>query len=397
VTLDARTGALLWEKPVEVTGAASGAYWCSLGAICQDDVLVLFGVFLDGHYWTQFFDGQFDTRQVVAVAAQDGATLWRKPIGYRVRPLVVGDTLHAEPWAYDLRTGVQRTRVHPVTGREEAWQFARPGHHCGTPAAAPHMLLFRSFTLGWYDLVNDFGTQHFGAQRPGCWINFIPANGLLLMPEASSGCMCPFPNSCSIVFKHHSGETRQWAYFSQPGAMTPVKHLALNMGAPGDRKDDTGVLWLGYPRPSGSLVLQYPLELSLFPGSTYFTHDPARLEIEQTDAPWLFQTGVLGLKKCKIPLAESGDGPARYTVRLAFAELEHDTAGQRLFDIKLQGQTVAEGLDIFQEAGGRNRAMIRTFAGIEADEVLTLEFVPRVAQPDREQLPVLQAVEIERE
>ena len=43
--------------------------------------------------------------------------------------------------------------------------------------------------------------MHFGAQRPGCWINFIPAAGLLLMPEASAGCMCPFPNMCSVAFQ----------------------------------------------------------------------------------------------------------------------------------------------------------------------------------------------------
>ena len=55
-------------------------------------------------------------------------------LGYRVRPLVVGDTLHAEPWAFDLRTGRQKMRVNPITGREEIWQFARPGHHCGCPA-----------------------------------------------------------------------------------------------------------------------------------------------------------------------------------------------------------------------------------------------------------------------
>jgi hypothetical protein len=29
--------------------------------------------------------------------------------------------------------------------------------------------------------------------RPGCWINLIPAGGLLLMPEASSGCTCEYP------------------------------------------------------------------------------------------------------------------------------------------------------------------------------------------------------------
>lgn len=396
VALDSYSGEQLWEKPVEVTGAAGGQYWCSLGGICKDDTLLLFGVFLDGHYWTQFMSGQFESRQVVALSAKDGETSWRKNIGYRVRPLVIGDTLHAEPWAYDLKTGEQKMRVNPVTGQEEPWQFARPGHHCGAPAAAPHLMLFRSYNLGWYDLDNDYGTQHFGGQRPGCWINFIPANGLLMMPEASSGCMCPFPNICTVVFKPRT-ENRQWAYYSQTGPMTPVKHLALNLGAPGDRKDSNGTLWLGYPRPRGFLVLQYELALTTYPGYSNFNHDPERLQIESTNAPWVFRSGVSGIRQCKIPLAEAGDGRARYTVRLAFAELEHDAPGERVFDIKIQDDVVAKAFDVVERAGGKNRAFIAEFTGIEIDEELKIDFDAGSSRPDAGRLPVLQGIEVERE
>jgi outer membrane protein assembly factor BamB len=396
VALDAATGSDLWEKPVEVTGASGGAYWCSLGSIYSRDTLVLFGVFLDGHYWKQFFDGQFESRRVVALSGKDGGLLWQKQIGYRVRPVVIEDTLHAEPWAYDLRTGKQKTRIHPVTGREEVWQFARPGHHCGCPAASPHTLLFRSLNLGWYDLENDFGTQHFGAQRPGCWINFVPANGLLMVPEASSGCMCAFANICTLVFKSRA-ENRQWAYFSQPGRMTPVKRLALNLGVPGDRKDASGALWLGYPRPSGSLVMPLKAGLSFFPGWSYFKHDSARLEIEGTDKPWVFRSGMSGLRQFTLPLAEPADGKARYTVRLAFAELEHEAAGKRVFDIKLQGKIVSEGFDVFREAGAKNKSVVKEFTGIDADEKLTVEFLSKTANPAPDQLPILQGIEIERE
>lgn len=394
--LDAATGQTQWEKPVEVTGAVGGSYWCSLGSIYRDDVLVLFGVFLDGHYWKQFFAGQFQSRRVVALSGDEGKLLWQKHIGYRVRPLVIGDTLHAEPWAYDLRTGKQKTRIHPITGREEPWQFARPGHHCGCPAAAPHALLFRSYNLAWYDLDGDFGTQHFGGQRPGCWINFIPASGLLIVPEASSGCMCPFPNACTAVFKSRK-ENRQWACFSQPGPITPVKRLALNFGAPGDRKDASGALWLGYPRPGGSLVLSFRVGLSLFSGGSYFRHDPARLKIEGTKRPWVFRSGIEGLRQCTLPLAKPTDGTARYTVRLAFAELDHTAAGKRTFDIKIQGKVVAEDFDVFKEAGGRNRAIVKQFEDIEAAEKLVVEFVPGATDLPPDRLPILQGIEVEKQ
>ncbi len=396
IALDTTTGEKVWEKSVEVTGAIGGNLWCSLGAVYHNDVLVLFGVFLDGHYWTQFLAGEFESRRIVALSGKDGALLWEKPIGYRVRPVVVGDTLHAEPWAYDLHTGRQQTRIHPVTGREEVWQFARPGHHCGCPAAAPHALLFRSYTLGWYDLDNDFGTQHFGAQRPGCWINFIPANGLLMVPEASSGCMCPFPNMCTAVFKPRQ-ENRQWAYFSQPGSMTPVKRLALNLGAPGDRKDASGDLWLGYPRPGGSLVLPLTIDVSLFPGGGYFNHDATRLEIDDPQKPWVFCSGLRGLRQCKIPLAKPDDGTARYTVRLAFAELDNPAAGKRVFDIRIQGQVVAKAFDALREAGGPNKPLIKEFKGIQSDGELSVEFVPAAANPAPDEQPVLQGIEVVRE
>ena len=36
--------------------------------------------------------------------------------------------------------------------------------------------------------------------RPGCWINMIPANGMLLIPEASSGCTCDLAIQTSMAF-----------------------------------------------------------------------------------------------------------------------------------------------------------------------------------------------------
>jgi len=394
--LDAETGKAVWAKPLEVTEASGGAYWSSLGSIYNDGVLVLFGVFSDGHYWKQFFAGQFGRRRVIALSAKDGGELWTRHIGYRVRPIVVGDTLHAEPWAFDLRTGKQKMRTNPITGHKEIWQFARPGHHCGCPAASPNIMLFRSYTLAWYDLVGDYGTQHFGSVRTGCWINFIPANGLLMVPEGGSGCMCPFPISTTVVFTNRQ-ESRQWAYYSQPGALTPVKRLALNLGAPGDRRGPGGALWLGYPRPGGSLVLRFKVDLSYFPGWSTFRHDPARLRIEGTDKPWVFRSGVLGLKKCQIPVMGAEDGRARFTVRLAFADLDQGQPGVRVFDIKLQGKTVAEGFDVAAAAGGQNKAVVKEFKGIECDGKLTIELVPKAPKPEPRQLPVLQGVDIERE
>jgi len=396
VALDAKTGQKIWEKVMDLTGCGGGAYFQTIGTIYKDGVLVVFGVYTDGHFWREFFAGQFESRRITVLDAKDGNVMWSKCIGYRVRPLVIGDTLHAEPWKFDLRTGEQKMRVHPVTGRKEPWQFARPGHHCGCPAGSPNGLFFRSYFIGYYDLAGDYGTMHFGAQRTGCWINFIAANGLLLIPEASSGCMCPFPNMCTVVFKHRKAN-RAWAVFSSPGDMTPVKHFAINLGAPGERKDSQGRLWFGYPRPGGWLVLQFKLETRFVPGGTFFKRNSDTIQVSGTDCPWVFASGGLGLSRCIIPLLGEADGKASYTVRLAFADLDNDQPGKRVFDIKLQGKVVCKDFDIVKEAGGGNAAVFKEFKGIESEDKLTIELVPKVAKPDKLQMPLLQGIVIERE
>jgi outer membrane protein assembly factor BamB len=391
-TLNAETGRLTWRQPIDLTDCGGG----TVASMVNDGVLVFFGVYLDGHYWQQFFAGEFASRRVVALSAAEGEFLWSEPVGYRVRPLIVGDTLHTEPWAFDLHTGEPRTRTHPVTGQTDRWQFARPGHHCGLPTASPNCLFFRSYNLGYYDLEGDYGTMHFGAQRPGCWVNFIPAGGLLLFPEASAGCMCPFANMCTVVFRP-TDANKAWAYYSAPGPMTPVERLGINLGAAGDRQDAAGNLWLGYPRPSGSLVLQFKLDVAFHPGGSFVERNSTYTPVAGTDDPWLFTSAAYGLKKCVIPLLDASDGKALYRVRLALADPDNDRPGRRVFDVKLQGNVVAENLDVAEAAGGRDRAFFAEFDGIEVTDNLAIELVPKGSGSSPEQAPILQGVEVVRQ
>lgn len=399
VALDLETGRTRWEKGLDLTNcggwhAATNSYGAILATMYNQGVLVFFGVYLDGHYWQQFFAGQFDTRQVKALSGEDGKLLWSRQIGFRVRPLVIGDTLHAEPWAFDLHTGEPRTRVHPVTGQTGRWQFSRPGHHCGLPIASPNCMFFRSYNLGYYDLVGDYGTMHFGAHRAGCWINFIPAGGLLLVPEASAGCMCAFPNMCTVVFQPKQ-QNKAWATYSADGPMTPVRRLAINLGAAGDRNDSGGGLWLGYPRPfQGRLSVPLEIQPTFYPGGRFVSGNSVYAPFTGTDDPWLFASAALGLQKCEIPLLGKGNAGALYRVRLALADPENDQPGQRAFDIKLQGKLVEEGFDIVKAAGGRNRAVFREFDGVEVSDKLLIELVPKADKPTPRQLPILQGIEI---
>jgi len=388
VALDTQTGRKVWEKPLDLTDCGATL----LSTLYQDGLVVLCGAFGDGHLWSEFFAGVMAPRRITVLAASDGALVWSKPLGYRTRPVIIADTIYADPWAFELRTGERKMRVHPVTGDPAPFEFGR-GHHCGFAAGARNMLFMRSLTSAYYDLALDSGVFHFGGHRPGCAVNMIAADGLLIEPEASSGCVCPHAVQSTVVFKPGQVD-RAWGTFCSQAPVTPVKHLAVSLGAPGDRRDGQGTLWLAYPRPVLPLSLKLNLGANLVPGGGYFNHEPERLQVEGTAAPWRFASGCCGLTKCAIPLLGPDDGAAGYTVRLGFVPADTGP-GQRVFDIKLMGQVVCRKFDAATAAGG-NKTVVQEFLDVPVSRDLTLELVPAVKNPSKEQAPLLNWIEIVR-
>src|SRR5581483_1027509 len=92
--------------------------------------------------------------------------------------------------------------------------------------------------------------------------------------------------------------------------------------------------------------------------------------------PWVTSSGALGLSEVNINLGPEAMSPRKYTVRLYFAEPEKLSSGQRLMDIDIQGHPVLREFDIFREASGGFRTVIKEFRGIEAAEALTIRLKP---------------------
>lgn len=110
-------------------------------------------------------------------------------------PTIVGETVYQQPYAYNLHTGE----------RKSDWQFARGGHGCGALSASATSVFFRAANPTMCDLATGKNSKVTQVSRPGCWINMIPAGGLLMIPEASSGCSCNFPIQASMVFAPKAG------------------------------------------------------------------------------------------------------------------------------------------------------------------------------------------------
>jgi hypothetical protein len=85
-----------------------------------------------------------------------------------------------------------------LTGKRLPFDFSR-SYGCGILAGSKRLLVYRSATLGYWDLEGAQRTENYGGIRPGCWINAIPAGGLVLLADAASWCTCSYLNQATIA------------------------------------------------------------------------------------------------------------------------------------------------------------------------------------------------------
>lgn len=378
VALDMRTGKTLWNRPLDISETCHHILFLNYAK----DTVLLTGTSNKNrkvHYHLYTFE------------SETGEPLWYRehfhpfwPIGgdhgeQTRHPVIMDDVIYAEPYAYNLRTGEPVTRVHPVTGEEVLWDIYR-GHGCGTFSASDGCLFYRSTYQGMNDIQADAGPSTWTGIRPGCWINMVPAGGVLLVPEGSSGCTCPFPLQTSVAY-YPTQRKENWSAFQSQGNIQPVKHLAVNLGAPGDQRAKDGTLWLSFPRPPDGRTIKLPIEIQFAEGSGYFRQNADAVSVQETDEPWVFTSGCSGQVTCSVPLTGGGDAPALYTVRLCFAELSDISEGQRVFDVKLQGKVVLNDFDIVKAAGAANTAVVKEFTDIAVNDALSIELVPKASAP----------------
>ena len=402
VALDAGTGKKQWEKPLDVTGCGGDG----MAAAYQDGVLLFFGSSGTHDAW-RFQNNSLKWRRLIALSAQKSEVLYSYPLNYNARPVIVGNQVFIEPRACDLHTGEIKKRIHPISGELVEWEYLRPGHTCAVTSASANMLFYRSSSTAMYDFENDRGLTLFGGIRPGCWINMIPANGLLLFPESSSGCTCSFPLRSSVVLKHKKTRSQPWNVFIAGKTTGPAKHFYINFGAPADMKDDDGNLWFGYPNPETDYLqnhypdygVKFNLNEQIIQEMGYFSSDFRGKVVNGSQKPWLFTSGCIGLLKCEIPLIDAGNGEnsAVYTVTLGFNAPAGDRNGQREFDVLLQGETVVSSLDVVEEAGAPDKAVIKEFKGVNVTDVLLLEFLPKQENPGIKQAPIINFIQVVRE
>ena len=159
-----------------------------------------------------------------AFSAEDGRPLWDVaevtglPVGgshgeQEQHPLVANGTVFFKTFTCDLATGkTSRTWKLPMGG-------------CGALSASNHCTFFRASTAWFADLTTAAGAPLTGVTRPGCWLNMLPAGGLLLAPESSAGCTCQYPIQTSLAMRPLAEPAPQIMLVAADGSRVPVGDL----------------------------------------------------------------------------------------------------------------------------------------------------------------------------
>jgi len=242
LALDARTGKVRWTSDDDVYGT-------TLAVSTEHDVLLM------GYNKVGFArpSDRFG-RGMRAYRASSGEVLWASKFT-GTRPAIVGRTVYSFPGAWDLLTGTQRTVTDSKPGRRagDVWHIRGKGQGCGLVAGCENLLTLRSAAIGYYDLSYDRGwLENYGGIRAGCFINALPACGIVIVPDDTRACRCSYQNQATVALIRRG--VRPPEIDPQPGQRN------FRLGRWSKEPLFTSTLAVVISHPDASLEIRYTLD-----------------------------------------------------------------------------------------------------------------------------------------
>lgn len=119
-----------------------------------------------------------------------------------------------------------------------------------------------------------------------------------------------------------------------------------------------------------------------------WVHVDGKVNIRYPKRPTAFSV------RTQVRLSTQSREPKPYTVRLHFADLENHSPGERVFNVKLQGEVMLEDFDLVAEAGGKDRAVVKEFKSVMAVDTVKLELVAATGEMNAATAPIISGLEI---
>lgn len=320
VAVDHRSGRKLWQIDRDIFGT-----W--LGYSKEKDALLQAGASASDRLTDESGTG------MAVYSGKDGSVRWRNDSLSYSGPCILHNNLiitNANSYkesagAFNIDTGEQKLIANPLTGELKPWKITR-AYGCNSIIASENLLTFRSGAAGFYDLLSDSGTGNLGGFKSGCTSNLVVANGVLNAPDYTRTCSCAYQNQTSLALVHMP-QMEMWTVNSAAAGSSdaPLNSVGINFGAPGDRRDPDGLLWLEYPVVAGESP---PLPIHVDPSARYFQRHAATME--GSELPWVLSSGLTGVSEIRIDLHQAGNsgGSAGITVDHQFDDAEENQNGE---------------------------------------------------------------------
>ncbi|HZF16412.1 MAG TPA: glycoside hydrolase family 2 TIM barrel-domain containing protein [Steroidobacteraceae bacterium] len=199
----------------------------------------------------------------------------------------------------------------------------------------------------------------------------ISVNGRELDAAPCTGGVCLWPNvrlaagvntivATARMAGQLSTDTVQWTYSGTPSI------LRIKAG------DVSGFVTAEGTRYGSDNFFDGGEGMGINPPGTAPSH---RVAVTGTAVPALYENYRTGHFTYELPLPDG-----KYRVTLRFVEPAASSAGERLFDVAANGSAVLSNVDPFALAGGRLKAVDRSFKVKVTGGRLRIEFQPRVGQ-----------------
>ncbi len=148
-----------------------------------------------------------------------------------------------------------------------------------------------------------------------------------------------------------------------PTPAAAAKAIRIDAGATAPFTDKSGNVWMadkGFTEGDGDVV------------------DRGDIKIENTDMPQLYRTEHFGMTAFSTALPNG-----KYLVKLHFAETFDGITGpgERVFSIKVEDKELKD-IDVFKEAGGLNKALVKSVPVEVKDGKLDITFIANVQSPE---------------
>ena len=179
VALDAATGDVLYERPVDTQDGTVVFY-----LLHSRDTLIIAAS--NSRFYMYAYDaGTGDLKW-------DASHTWISDNHgqHMQHPVVVGDAVYLRPYGYKIADGSRVSGSMPP----------RDGG-CATFAGMAGGMVYRGKegAVSMWDIDTKQVTNWYSL-RPGCWLSTIPASGLVLSPEGGGGCSCGGWLETSVAF-----------------------------------------------------------------------------------------------------------------------------------------------------------------------------------------------------